>query len=157
MTDTQRRRQFLLGRALIYENCHQSPILLPNGKPTVQGGFISLAHSGPYVLLAVSDSPVGIDIEDSSKNKNFDALAGRLGFSLTADKRLSFYQNFTRFEADYKMVRNGKENYHKFYSIKTFIICISLLNNNENIKFIKSVPLIEKNTLILKEIPDENI
>ena len=125
MTNIHRRLQFLLGRALIYENCHQSPVLLPNGKPTVQNGFISLAHSGPYVLLAVSDSSVGVDIEDSSKNKNFDALADRLGFFLTTNKRLSFYQNFTRFEADYKIGQKNDLKYHKFYSIKTFIICIS--------------------------------
>ena len=157
MTNTHRRLQFLLGRALIYENCHQSPVLLSTGKPTIQNGFISLAHSGPYVLLALSDSSVGIDIEDSSKNKNFDALADRLGFSLTSNKRLSFYQNFTCYEADYKMASKSNKRHHKFYSIKTFIICVSFLNNKENIKFIKSIPFIKHDTLRLKEIPDENI
>ena len=157
MADSHRKLQFLVGRSLIFENCRQSPVLLENGKPVVKGKFISLAHSGPFVVLALSDSPVGVDIEDSSKIKNFDALAGRLGFSLTSDKHFSFYQNFTRYEADYKMGQSDQKSDHKFYSINTFIICVSLLNNKENIKFIKSIPFIKNDTLTLKEIPDENI
>ena len=157
MKDSHRRLQFLTGRALIYENCGESPVLTPAGKPTVSKGCISIAHSGPYVLLALSDSLVGIDIEDSSKNKNFDSLAHRLGFSLTSNKRLSFYQNFTRYEADYKLGKNVSEIAHKYYYINTFIVCVSLLNNKENIEFIKTVPFMKNESLTLKEIPDENL
>ena len=37
----------------------------PNGKPYIEGNpfFFSLAHSGKYVVCAISDSPVGVDIE----------------------------------------------------------------------------------------------
>ena len=157
MADSHRKLQFLVGRSLIFENCRQSPVLLENGKPVVKGKFISLAHSGPFVVLALSDSPVGVDIEDSSKIKNFDALAGRLGFSLTSDKHFSFYQNFTRYEADYKMAENNLKIAHKFYSIKTFIVCVSLLNNKENIDFVKSTPFVSVTPFIPQEIADENI
>lgn len=34
-----------------------------NGKPVIEGGFISLSHSGRYAVCAYSDCPVGVDIE----------------------------------------------------------------------------------------------
>ena len=34
-----------------------------NGMPVTEGGFISLSHSGRFAAAAVSDAPVGVDIE----------------------------------------------------------------------------------------------
>ena len=34
-----------------------------NGRPVAEDGFISLSHSGRFAAAAVSDSPVGVDIE----------------------------------------------------------------------------------------------
>jgi len=149
MSDSNRRLQFLTGRALIQENCHESPSLLENGKPVVSKGYISLAHSGNWVALAVSDTPVGIDIENTGIDRPFNSIAKRMNFPPCAD-RLSFYKSFTRFEADYKLGHNSKTT-HLYYSIDTFIFCISLLNNNENIEFIKSIPFI-KNTFFTPQV-----
>jgi len=143
MTNTTRRLQFLAGRALIYENCGEAPHLSDSGKPLISKGYISLAHSGPYVALITSDTPVGLDLEDSSCVRPFDSIANRLGFSYT--DQADFYKHFTRYEADYKLGTNGTSIHHLFYSINTFIMCISLLNNNKNIDFIKSIPF-SKNT-----------
>ena len=38
--------------------------LLPAGKPVREDGFFSLSHSGRYVLCAVSDGPVGADVQE---------------------------------------------------------------------------------------------
>ena len=140
MSNLNRRLQFLTGRALIWESCGESPHLLENGKPVVSRGYISLAHSGNWVALAVSDTPIGIDIENTATERSFDLIAERLKFPPCSD-RLSFYKNFTRYEADYKL-GNSSEISHFYYSIGTFIICISSLNNKENIEFIKSIPLV---------------
>ena len=50
--------------------CLSGPALLPpeyryekSGKPVIDGGHISLAHSGKYGVCAYSDAPVGADIE----------------------------------------------------------------------------------------------
>ena len=40
-----------------------------HGKPEIADGvaFFNLAHSGPYVVLAISDRPVGVDIEHTKR------------------------------------------------------------------------------------------
>lgn len=40
--------------------------ILPAGKPVLQDGglFFSLSHSGPWALCAVSDGPVGADVQE---------------------------------------------------------------------------------------------
>jgi len=40
-----------------------------NGKPTLEFCYLSLSHSGRYVACAVSDKPVGIDIEEIKEIK----------------------------------------------------------------------------------------
>jgi len=155
MTDGQRRLQFLAGRALIRAVFHQSPRVLENGKPVVNEAYISLAHSGPHVLLAVADSPAGIDIEDASKQKDFKQLSKRLGFHLSGDERLSFFRQFTRYEADYKLGEKESQIYHFYYSIDTFIICVSILNKKENIYFIKTVPFVSEAPLLIPLLKQE--
>ena len=148
MTDKIRQLQFLIGRALIQETCHQSPKLLPSGKPVVKSGYISLAHSGPYVILALDESPTGIDIEDTSKNKDFTRLAGRLKFRLTGDIRRSFYQQFTRYESTYKIAVSNRPLYHDYYSIDAFIVCVSSLNKNKKIEFTRTIPFTQNTPFI---------
>ena len=36
----------------------------PRGKPVIEGGFISLSHSGNFAVCAYSDCRVGVDIEE---------------------------------------------------------------------------------------------
>lgn len=149
MTHMNRRLQFLTGRALIYENCGEHPTLLENGKPVVSKGYISLAHSENWVCLAVAETPIGLDIENTSTDRPFDLIAKRMKFPKTSDK-ITFYKNFTRFEADYKLASDTKI-FHFYYSINAFIICISLLNNKENIEFIKTIPF-KQNTPFSLEV-----
>ncbi len=43
-----------------------------NGKPTLDFCFFSISHSGDYAVCAVSDSPVGVDIEHMKSFKQRD-------------------------------------------------------------------------------------
>lgn len=151
ISNPKRRLQFLTGRALIYENCGESPTLSETGKPLVSKGYISLAHSGPYVVLIVSDTPVGIDIEDSSRQRPFKEISDRLHFPLT--DQTDFYKHFTQYESDYKLGGGGSQIHHYFYSINTFIICISSLKNKENIEFIKSIPFVQNKPFSPRILP----
>jgi len=59
------RKQFLAKHLLLKElNLTGKVSYLPDGKPVLEEGqYISISHSGPYVGLAISQCPVGIDIE----------------------------------------------------------------------------------------------
>lgn len=146
------RDQFLMGRAMIRDICGQSPKISSTGKILISNGYISLAHSGRYVVLAVADTPVGIDIEDTAKDRDFDALAGRMGWILGQDKRLDFYKAFTRYEARYKLGENQGDFQDIYYSIKTFIICINKLNNKEKIYLYYLIPFKEKTQISLDRV-----
>jgi len=135
INDEARRLQFLIGHGLIHQVCKENAELDKNGKPTVGHGFISLAHRGDYVLLAVGENPVGVDIEDVRIERDYGAVARRLGWKRVPETALDFYRQFTAWEADYKLGQNSVEIQHIYYSINTFIMCISLLNKQEKIDF----------------------
>ncbi len=65
----EKQKQSLAARAVLGELIGISKLRYlntdPSGKPYLFGGtpYISLSHSGEYVAAAVSDSPVGIDIQ----------------------------------------------------------------------------------------------
>ena len=49
----------------------------PGGKPFWEGTHFNLSHSGPWVALAVGESPVGVDVECFCRDRNVEALAKR--------------------------------------------------------------------------------
>jgi len=59
------RKQFLAKHLLLKElNLTSKVSYLSNGKPVLSNGqYISISHSGPFVVIAVWQEPVGIDIE----------------------------------------------------------------------------------------------
>lgn len=70
----------------------------PLGCPLVDGCFISISHSGDWVLVAVSDSEVGIDIE-----RNRDAVIGSVAKKVFTESEQKsgrpFFELWTRKEA----------------------------------------------------------
>ena len=54
------------------------PVVLttPNGKPYIESNplYFSLSHSGKYGVIALSEKPVGADIESLEKKRNFKLI-----------------------------------------------------------------------------------
>ena len=49
----------------------------PGGKPFLPGVCFNLSHSGPWVVLALGESPVGVDVEASRPCRKVEALTRR--------------------------------------------------------------------------------
>lgn len=141
------RQQFITGRALIRDICGCDPSISPSGKPSVKTGYISLAHSGPFVVLITADTPVGVDIEDTAVHRDFEALSRRLGFSKKVDTAVDFYLSFTAYEADFKAGMPKLAHFCTY--INTFIIMISTLNKNEKIESYSVIPFVRHSVLSL--------
>ena len=94
-----------------------------HGKPEIAAGyknesaaFFNLAHSGPYVVLAISDRLVGVDIEHTKRmsykvakrimrNEQLDRLEGFENESDAFQIELTKY--WTQYEAIMKLVGTG--------------------------------------------------
>lgn len=89
-----------------------------HGKPEIADGtaFFNLAHSGPYVVLAISDRPVGVDIEHTKRmsfkvakrimrKEQLDRLEGFENESEAFQIELTKY--WTQYEAIMKLVGTG--------------------------------------------------
>ena len=94
-----------------------------DGKPEIAAGyknesaaFFNLAHSGPYVVLAISDRPVGVDIEQTKRmsykvakrimrKEQLDRLDGFENESEAFQIELTKY--WTQYEAIMKLVGTG--------------------------------------------------
>lgn len=89
-----------------------------HGKPEIADGaaFFNLAHSGPYVVLAISDRPVGVDIEHTKRmsykvakrimrKEQLDRLGGFENESEAFQIELTKY--WTQYEAIMKLVGTG--------------------------------------------------
>ena len=61
----KRKKEWLAMRSMIRQiGFDQKITYLPNGKPVVQSGYISLSHGAELVGFLFSDRPTGIDIQD---------------------------------------------------------------------------------------------
>ena len=92
------------------------------GKPEVDGFFFNLSHSEDYVVLAVSDKPVGCDIE---KIKSAREGIARRYFSDKENLYLESFQGDSRIQEFYR-IWTIKESYVKM--------------TGEGISFTKSFP-----------------
>lgn len=84
-----------------------------NGKPYLPDGpHFSLSHSGSWAVLAVSDAPLGVDVEKAG-GRNWRRLMGRLhpreieALRLCAEPEALFYRIWTRKESYVKMLGRG--------------------------------------------------
>ncbi len=85
-----------------------------NSKPYLKTKetFFSISHSKDYVAIAFSDSECGIDIEKTVE-RDFKAISERMDFQSTTLEE--FYQNWTKYEAEYKLGIKGESIYQSNY------------------------------------------
>ena len=79
---------------------------LENGKPYVDNDSInvSLSHSGEYIAIALSPTPVGVDIQ-KKEDVDYQKIGERYGF--IAKDINEFYKKFTLAESEAKRKGNG--------------------------------------------------
>jgi len=101
-----RKLQFILGH-LMADNCGEK--------------YNSIAHRDNLVVVAASNFPVGIDIENTTIERDFVASAELM--NLATPKSLDdFYKSFTESEAVYKLGTNPK--CIKFINYGDYLICV---------------------------------
>lgn len=125
ITNTNRKKQFLIGRMLVYSNLNTQFSVTTQGQIIHENGYISLAHSKKYVVLIISDKPVGIDIEYLNTKRNYKEISKFLGFE-RVHSLLDFYKKFTAYEADFKSKIIAP--YHRFIKYNDYLICLSTPN-----------------------------
>lgn len=145
-----RKIQFLIGRMLIYENYGYNFFINEKGKICTENKYISLSHSENLVILAISKRKIGVDIENITKQRDFENIGKFLNFSDEFENNIEFYSQFTAYEADYKSEINNQDVFHTYYMMDNFLICISHPNKNMDIKIYNSIPFAEKREIVLK-------
>ena len=133
-TSKKRKLQYLLSHAIVRDICGEN-IVVENGKPTIKSGFVSIAHKDNWVVVAVSQKRVGIDIENTGVVRNFIEQAELLGLPKTHDKQ-TFYQNFIEFEARFKFGDDADTANIYFCEYGDYLIGICTKEERQNIHFI---------------------
>ena len=99
------RKRFIVSRALRRRILGPEAVILTDekGRPYVKGNpiFFSMSHTGDFIVMAVDNNPVGIDVE-LMKPRNFAKLSAWF-FGETIPDCENFYRRWTRYEAGLKL------------------------------------------------------
>ena len=100
--------------------------------------YISISHKDNWVVVAASNNPVGIDIENTAKQRKFANMADFMGVdSINAPG--AFYRMFTGAEAQYKM-QPTTARIKRFYKLGDYMICIATGGDEILPRFIGATP-----------------
>jgi 4'-phosphopantetheinyl transferase len=142
----ERQRQFLAGRLLLrhalamasgadagqisfVERPASAPrVILPGTAP-----YFSISHAGRWVACAVSTStPLGLDIEQQTRVRDFPALAEHSFDAATArriaqlappQRAAAFYRAWCRLEAEYKLGQPARCWHHPVHAQLEIALC----------------------------------
>lgn len=129
-----RKLQYLLSHAIVKSVCGENIIVDKNGKPTIKNGFVSIAHKDNWVVVAVSQTYVGVDIENTSIERDFLGESELLNLPKPKDKQ-DFYKNFVEYEARIKFGSNAEKANTYFYEKGDYLICICSIEAQSEISF----------------------
>lgn len=136
-SNNTRKLQFLLSRAIVKNVTGETVKVDKNGAPIIKSGFVSIAHKDNFVFVAISNSCVGIDIENTSINRDFAGQSELLGLPKTKDKD-AFYKNFVKYEAEFKFGNDATKAHKYFYEMGNYLICVCTKELTKDIEFISS-------------------
>lgn len=85
--------------------------------------YISIAHKNNFVIVAGSNSPIGVDIEDITQTRDFETISKFMNFE-NIGTATDFYRAFTLYEATYKASPHTGLTPH-FYKLNQYMICIA--------------------------------
>lgn len=134
-SNQKRKLQYLVAHSIVRDMCSENVIAAPDGRPTIKSGFISIAHKDNWVVVAISNNNVGIDIENTDINRDFVGTAELLDLPKTTDKK-QFYKNFVRYEAYYKYGNGANQSHTYFYEFDKYLIGITTTEPATDIQFV---------------------
>lgn len=84
------------GEDVGYSRIDGAPQIIPSGSR-----YISVTHTDTYIAIALSDKPIGIDVEMINASRNYHAIAKKMGWGdkCTCEE---FYLKWTEYEARFK-------------------------------------------------------
>ena len=130
-----RRLQYLLSRVMVMDVFGENIKVDSDGRPTIKSGFISIAHKDNWVVVAVSKTPVGIDIENTDIKRDFAGDSELLKLPKTNDKQ-TFYKNFVQYEAEFKFGKISDQTHMYFYTKDNYLIGVCSNEAQSDIQFI---------------------
>ena len=95
----------LLGKLPGFKSSEHTLVQDKHGAPWLTGEGdqlprVSLAHSGPWFAVGLSRTAcIGVDIEQHSRQRDFQAMASYLGWQRAIDSAVDFYSRWTLWEA----------------------------------------------------------
>lgn len=104
-----------------YYGVENTEIVFEDGKPIlIDGGkHFSISHSEDLIAIAFSDSNCGVDIE-KVRLREFESISKRMGFE--ANTLGEFYEEWTRYEAMYKLNSNNEYGSVATYDLDDYIL-----------------------------------
>ncbi len=133
-SNKNRKLQYLLSHAKVKDVCGENVIVDKNSAPIIKSGFISIAHKDNWVIVAVSDSPVGVDIENTTINRDFIGESELLNLPKPKNKQ-DFYKNFVEYEARIKFGADAEKANSYFYEKGDYLICVCSIEPQNEISF----------------------
>ena len=111
-----------LASSYLVNSLSNEPLLFNDmGKPFFENGpYFNISHSGKYIVMAVSDKEVGVDIEENVE-KNMSSLIRIFN------------------EAEAKMIKENADFYYLWCAKESLIKCIG--SSISHVKEIPSLPL----------------
>lgn len=134
-SNQNRKLQYLLSHTIVKDVCGENIIVDENGTPTIKNGFVSISHKDNIVVVAISGSSVGIDIENANIERDFIGESALLNLPKPNNKR-EFYENFTGYESRVKFGNGAKDANVYFYENGDYLICVCSTESKDNIQFI---------------------
>ena len=136
-SNNNRKLQYLLAHAIVKDVCGENISVDKNGVPSVKSGFVSIAHKDNWVVVAISNNRVGLDIENTNINRDFVGQSELLNLPISKDKDV-FYKNFVKYESMFKYGKSASGKNIYFYKMENYLIGICSIEKASDIEFVLS-------------------